>query len=173
MPPLRADMRPVGALALALALVACGAGEPSDGTSGPSESAGDRPASIADEGTEWTSRSSESGTLVRLVPPSVSLRPGVLRFRIEASRPDVPEPSSVDLVSPDMPMHGISRFPVQPVESGEFVAEIEVPMAGGWSLYVNLGDGSDAAEFDIVVEGDETRPGTADPVHHEPDGVRT
>jgi hypothetical protein len=51
--------------------------------------------------------------------------------------------TSVDVVSPAMPMHGLVRIPVT---EGE--ARIQIPMDGAWALYVNLDDtGAASAEF--------------------------
>jgi hypothetical protein len=55
--------------------------------------------------------------------------------------------TSIDLVSPTMPMHGIVRVPVT---DGE--AHMVLPMEGAWALYVNLdAAGSDSAEFLFAV----------------------
>jgi len=52
-------------------------------------------------------------------------------------------PVSVDIVSPDMPMHGLVRIPVT---NGE--ARIQIPMDGAWAIYVNLdATGTVSAEF--------------------------
>jgi len=52
-------------------------------------------------------------------------------------------PVSIDIVSPEMPMHGLVRIPVT---DGE--ARVQIPMDGEWAIYVNLdADGAVSAEF--------------------------
>jgi hypothetical protein len=60
---------------------------------------------------------------------------------------------SVDIASPEMPSHGVLRFPVTRDSSGTLSAAIDVPMVGLWALYVNAGSDANAAEFMFVAQG--------------------
>ncbi|MDT8368866.1 MAG: hypothetical protein RQ745_06635 [Longimicrobiales bacterium] len=70
---------------------------------------------------------------------------------------------SVDIVSIDMPTMGIRRFPIEhEAGSEDYISRIDVPMAGIWSVYVNIGDGTESAEFTFEVDGSHDH-GAADP----------
>jgi hypothetical protein len=99
----------------------------------------------------WTAEST-LGTEVRLEGPAGPLEAGTIHFVALVDPPPAGPSLSVDLVSPTMPMHGIQRFPVRRQAPGEYLIEVPIPMEGLWSLYVNLDEGSDAAEFSFEVE---------------------
>ncbi len=58
---------------------------------------------------------------------------------------------TVDLVSPDMPMHGITRFDSEALSPEEYTVEMDVPMEGRWLVYVNLDIGVNAASFEFRI----------------------
>jgi len=84
--------------------------------------------------------------LRRVEPDSGPLVAGPVRWRIETSLPLERAPT-VDLVSPEMPMHGIVRYPSTASDADGWDVETPIPMEGRWHLYVNVDDGADAAEF--------------------------
>ncbi len=66
--------------------------------------------------------------------------------------PEEPDAVSVDLVSPEMPAHGVLRYPATwNGEDGSFTVDVSIPMEGLWEIYVNLDVGTDAAAFEIRV----------------------
>lgn len=93
------------------------------------------------------------GTAVLLQTAESPLKVGKVRFAI-AFPNGIPAdvPVSMDLVSPEMPMMGIRRFEAQKVSASEFIVDGEIMMEGFWNVYVNLGYGADAAEFEFDVE---------------------
>lgn len=94
-------------------------------------------------------------TLLRLRPEAGPLVAGPTRWRIETSGAPRNRPPTVDLVSPEMPMHGIVRFTASAAEDGAWEVDTPIPMEGRWVLYVNLDEGADAAEFALdVAPGD-------------------
>ncbi len=96
---------------------------------------------------------STEGTKVLLRTEQTPVQVGAVRFTV--SFPDgIPGdvPVSLDLVSPEMPMMGIRRFEAQKLSDTEFVVDGEIMMDGFWNVYVNLGFGADAAEFEFDVE---------------------
>lgn len=99
----------------------------------------------------WEGESS-GGTPVTVTTPNVPVRLGPLSLSI-AIRSDSPEPLpvSVDLVSPEMPMHGIRRFDAEAISPTEYTVNLEIPMEGRWLLYVNLDAGVNAASFELDV----------------------
>lgn len=103
-----------------------------------------------------TATDGSSVTLVATAPP-LSVGPASLAISTERSSGEV-TPRSVDLLSPTMPMHGIVRYPVV---TG--VTEIDIPMAGRWTIYVNLDDAGSthaAFVFDVAAgQGDHTHHG--------------
>jgi hypothetical protein len=120
----------------AVLLVSCGG-----------ESAADAEAASASESV-WQATSA-SGQRVSL-SLSGSVAVGSLTFAISTTSDGGPA-SSVDVLSPTMPLHGVVRYPVEAVDPQLGHVVIEIPMAGDWTLYVNLDDGSDAAEFPLRV----------------------
>ncbi|MEE9470538.1 MAG: hypothetical protein V3W32_02395, partial [Gemmatimonadota bacterium] len=91
-------------------------------------------------------------TPVTVTTANVPVRLGPLSLNI-AIRSDSPEPLpvSVDLVSPEMPMHGIRRFDAEAISPTEYTVNLEIPMEGRWLLYVNLDAGVNAASFELDV----------------------
>lgn len=88
--------------------------------------------------------------LRRADPATGPLEAGPVRWTIETSAS--PErPPTVDLVSPEMPMHGIMRYTASASDDGAWEVEVPIPMEGRWMLYVNLDDGAEAAEFTLDV----------------------
>lgn len=58
----------------------------------------------------------------------------------------------VDIFAPNMPAHGIIRFPAEVVENGDAItSRIEVPMEGWWKIYVDLGPSAGTASLDVHV----------------------
>ncbi|MFW6079765.1 MAG: hypothetical protein ACODAE_09095 [Gemmatimonadota bacterium] len=105
---------------------------------------------------EWATRT-VGGVPIRVRADQTPLRPGPVHFRIEVPSTAADTASfSADLVSPTMPMHGVQRYPVERTQAGEYVAEVEIPMAGEWMLYVNLDIGADAARFEFTVPASDT-----------------
>lgn len=68
----------------------------------------------------------------------------------------------LDLLSPEMPMHGVLRYTAELVAPGLFSATIDVPMEGTWALYVDLDGGKEVAEYAFTVQADTN----AEPMHH-------
>lgn len=101
--------------------------------------------------TEWVA-STPSGFQVTLRPTTIPVSVGPNMFHVEFGA-EAPDPSllSFDLVSPDMPMMGVRRFALTPHEGG-FMAMTDIPMEGLWNAYVNIGVGTDAAEFAFEVQ---------------------
>jgi len=99
----------------------------------------------------WEGESS-GGTPVTVTTPNVPVRLGPLSLNI-AIQSDSPEPLpvSVDLFSPEMPMHGIRRFDAEAVSPTEYTVNVEIPMEGRWLLYVNLDAGVNAASLELDV----------------------
>jgi hypothetical protein len=90
---------------------------------------------------------------VTLSVEAMPVRPG--RLRIEVALDEAPAeaiPLSVDLVSPEMPMHGVRRFEADVSGPGRYEAVVDIPMEGYWEVYVNLDYGADAAAFELDVE---------------------
>jgi hypothetical protein len=132
-----------------LAVAACGAGMAEEpGEAGAREGAGTDVIPLV--GT--LSETSTGGALVRLAfdPDPLAAGPLILTLAIDPP-PNDPGIVSLDVVSPEMPMHGVVRYPVQEVRPGRFTAAIVVPMAGLWEFYVNLDVGLDTAPFAVRV----------------------
>jgi len=89
---------------------------------------------------------SPSGAVLTLaLPPELHTGP----HTVEVTVPENVDPAGVtaDLVSPSMPMHGVTRL-TPTIRDGRVLLTLEIPMEGDWALYVNLdGAGVDAAEF--------------------------
>jgi hypothetical protein len=106
----------------------------------------------------WTATSS-AGTVVRVSPDTLPLRAGNHRFEVVLEPAPAPqEEVSIDLIAPSMLSHGVLRFPGRRLEEGRFEVRTEIPMEGEWLLYVNVGDGVEAAEFALVVTPAESGP---------------
>lgn len=159
--------RAVPRLCLALALATgCSSGEP-DG--GRGAAAGD----AAAVEPSWTGRS-PSGAVVRVRPERFPLEPGPVRFHVTVDSVAGPVHLSADLVSPGMPVHGITRFAAARAADGGYDVVTEIPMAGRWMLYVNLDDGDDAVpfEFDVVPADSAGGASAGSHEHHSPDPGR-
>jgi hypothetical protein len=102
--------------------------------------------------TEWSS-TAPGGTEVTLRPDSYPVEVGSTQFHITLDRA-VPDgtPVSIDVLSLDMPAMGILRYPAEVVGPKDYMARAEISMTGAWAVYVNLGDGTDAASFEFDVE---------------------
>jgi len=132
----------LGAVILAILATGCtpeASGEPVESSSDDS-----------DVFSTWTA-SSTSGASVTLRTPN-PLEPGSTSIDIRlVDGPAEVLPITLDLVSPDMPMHGVVRFDAHAVSPGSYRASVELPMEGYWELYVNLDYGADAALFELDV----------------------
>lgn len=138
----------IAGLSVALA-AGCSGGGSRVSASGASSATEDSAATAG----EWLARAPRGG-VVRVKADTGSLRPGRVELAISIDEPGADSlPVTVDLASPTMPMHGIKRFPARRVGRGRFVATVEIPMEGSWALYVNLDDGTEAAQFEFDVPG--------------------
>ena len=100
----------------------------------------------------WVSTAS-GGTEVTVRPDRYPVEVGTTEFHISLDRA-VPKgtPVSIDLVSLEMPAMGILRYPADAEGPLDYTARAEIRMQGDWAVYVNLGDGTDAASFEFEVE---------------------
>jgi hypothetical protein len=115
-------------------------------------------AAPAEAGKAWTART-PSGTTVRVLPEALPLLPGETRFQLVLEPPpDHNVDVSADLISPVMLAHGVQRFTARRVAPGRYQLVVHIPMEGSWRFYVNLGDGSDAAELALEVIPEEAEP---------------
>ena len=101
---------------------------------------------------EWIGTTT-SGTQVTVRPDRVPIRVGVTVFQI-SFEDDVPDHVSVsiDVISPEMPVMGLMRYPAEPSGPNTYIASVEIRMGGAWEVYVNLGDGTDSAPFAFDVQ---------------------
>lgn len=138
----------ISALAI-LATAACGAGAAEE----PEEAGAGEVAGIEVSPVVGTlSETSTGGALVRVAfePDPIEAGPVILTLAIEPP-PSDPRSVSLDLVAPDMPMHGVVRYSVEEVRPGRFTAAVVIPMVGLWEFYVNLDVGLDTAPFAVRV----------------------
>jgi len=145
----------LAACAAGLVLTACG---PPDGR-GVGETGGDdgkaavaekTSASFAETG-RWVGETA-TGTPLTVTTPNPPVRPGPLSLNIRVENPGQKAlPVSVDVMSPEMPMHGITRFDADAISAEEYLVEMELPMEGRWLVYVNLDIGVNAASFEVDV----------------------
>ncbi len=107
------------------------------------------------------------GVRISLDLPWGEIRAGDLTVIIRADgvSEDV-YPRSVDVMSPTMPMHGVTRVPATEASQGTFIATTAIPMSGRWALFVNLDEGgSQTAEFHFdVLPADEGRAAESDSI---------
>lgn len=97
--------------------------------------------------------STPSGLEVTVRPGRIPIQVGMTEFHISfTTAVSEDTPISIDVVSPEMPSMGVVRFPADPVGDGKYLAHAEIGMEGLWIVYVNLGDGTDAASFEFHVE---------------------
>ncbi len=101
---------------------------------------------------EWVS-TAPGGTEVTMRPDRYPVEVGSTEFHITLDRP-VPQGTtvSIDIVSPEMPAMGILRYHAEAMGPLDYTARAEIAMDGAWEVYVNLGDGTDAASFAFDVE---------------------
>ena len=114
---------------------------------------GDGPIGAEDTGAaKWVS-TAPGGTEVTVRPDRFPVEVGATEFHITLDRA-VPEGTavSIDIVSPEMPAMGILRYPAEAMGPMDYMAKVEIAMDGAWEVYVNLGDGTDAAAFEFDVE---------------------
>jgi hypothetical protein len=144
----------VGTLAVALLASACTSGDAHDAPADtPDGDASPAAAAVLGGSGPWTVKSASGAEVtVALGTAPIAAGPTELTLTVagQANSPLVAR--SVDLVSPDMPLHGVARFPVT-----DGAARLQIPMEGRWALYVNLDEaGGDAAEFifDVAPNGD-------------------
>ena len=133
-----------------------------EGEASPEQDAS--PATAVDLGSraEWSGITT-SGLDVTVRPDRVPVRVGVTVFEISFEH-EVPDdtPVSIDVISPEMPVMGLMRYPAEPSGRNTYTASAEIRMDGAWEIYVNLGDGTDSAPFAFDVQ-----PGDPDGTHHE------
>jgi len=97
---------------------------------------------------------SSSGTKVTLSLHPDPPAPGPLRLDFTLPMEGMPPAGpSVDVVAPRMPAHGIVRYPIATFDGDGVSFEVDIPMGGLWAIYLNLDHGSDAAAFEVQVEG--------------------
>lgn len=101
---------------------------------------------------EWMGATSDGQSV--LVRSSAAPSAGLNRLVIEVGTDGSP-PRSVDVVAPQMPMHGVVRRIVE-WDGEHWSVQVEIPMPGEWVLYVNFDEGSDAAAFPFVVADEES-----------------
>ncbi len=132
------------ATALLLALSGC--------SSGPGEET-DAPAGNGDRSSETLQGVSTKGTPVTVTPASLPVRAGPVDLLVDVdTTAEQPLPVTLDVVSPEMPIHGVLRFPSRAESPRRYRIRAEIPMDGRWMLYVNLDYGGDAAELVLDVE---------------------
>lgn len=146
-------IRHAGLLGLA-ALIACG-----ESGAVPIPDAGPTPADVREAVTP-------SGVVVRVRTDPEPPATGPIRVFITVAGPVDRTPRSVDLVSPTMPMHGVTRFAIEAAGT-DWIADLEIPMEGEWSLYVNFDDGTDAAEIRFAVGEAQAQSHTHQPIRED------
>jgi hypothetical protein len=101
---------------------------------------------------EWIGTTT-NGVGVTVSPHRVPIRVGVTVFQI-SFEDEVPDDISVsiDVISPEMPVMGLMRYPAEPSGPSTYTASAEIRMDGAWEIYVNLGDGTDSAPFAFDVQ---------------------
>ncbi len=144
-------------LAVGLLLAACGSPDGEEAGVDGDDDAAASAVEVASEPFEETGRwvgETSTGTPVTVTTPNLPVRPGPLTLYIEVSNPgEEVLPVTVDLVAPEMPMHGITRFDAEASSPEEYTVEMDVPMDGRWLVYVNLDIGVNAASFEIRIPG--------------------
>ena len=142
-------------LGVGFALAACGSPDGEEAGSGGEDETAAAAVEVASEPFEQTGRwvgETSTGTPVTVTTPDPPVRAGPLTLHIEvANSGGEALPVTVDLVAPEMPMHGIMRFEAEARSPEEYVAELDVPMAGLWMVYVNLDIGVNAASFEFRI----------------------
>lgn len=105
---------------------------------------------------EWIGTTT-SGIEVTVRPDRVPLRVGVTVYQI-SFEDDIPDdvPVSIDVISPEMPVMGLMRYPAERSGPNTYTVSAEISMDGAWEIYVNLGDGTDSAPFAFDVHPGES-----------------
>lgn len=105
-----------------------------------------RPADAA--WTGWTPK----GFKVSVAPKTLPVPVGTVELEI---RTDAASGTgtrlTVDLASPTMPMHGVTRFAVVRTAPGVFRSRVTIPMEGEWIFAVNVGNDLETAEVAFLV----------------------
>ena len=99
------------------------------------------------------SRSTPTGATVRIRVVGGELRAGATAFALSIDPTPPPDAAiALDLASPTMPLHGVTRFIARRTAPGEYAARVDVPMEGRWALYVNIASDVDTASvaFDAL-----------------------
>ena len=101
---------------------------------------------------EWIGTTT-SGIEVTVRPDRVPIRVGLTVFQISFEH-EIPDdiPVSIDVISPEMPMMGLMRYMAEPSGPNTYTSSANISMDGAWEIYVNLGDGTDAAPFAFDVQ---------------------
>jgi hypothetical protein len=104
------------------------------------------------DAAEWVGTTT-SGIGVTVRPGNVPVLVGVTAFQISFERA-VPDdvPVSIDVISPEMPVMGLMRYPAERSGPNTYTSSADIRMAGAWEIYVNLGDGTDTAPFAFDVQ---------------------
>lgn len=133
-----------------------------DAEAGPEEDTSPETAVDLGSPAEW-SGTTTSGLKVSVRPDRVPVQVGVTVFQISFEH-EVPDhiPVSIDVISPEMPVMGLMRYPAESSGPNTYTASAEIRMDGAWEIYVNLGDGTDSAPFAFDVQ-----PGDPDGPRHE------
>ncbi|MGI8843569.1 MAG: hypothetical protein ACR2HZ_07715 [Gemmatimonadaceae bacterium] len=97
----------------------------------------------------WT----PGGIEVSVAPDTTPVSIGSVEFQIRIAGGSAPGSRvTVDLASPTMPMHGITRFPAARAAPGTFHSRVIIPMEGEWIVAVNVGNDLETAEVAFRVE---------------------
>jgi hypothetical protein len=99
----------------------------------------------------WSGRSTNGVSVHLRADQSSLVATQPVQFEIRIDDRAVTHPVTADLLAPQMPAHGITRYKAVAIGPGVFTLRFEIPMEGLWELYVNLDDGADAAAFTFDV----------------------
>jgi hypothetical protein len=129
----------LAACAAGLVLTACGppdgrvAGEEGDDDGKAAVPAQKASAPFAETG-RWAGETA-TGTPVVVTTANPPMRPGPISLHIQIQNPGTEAlPVSVDIVAPEMPMHGITRFDAEPYPPRSIGSRWSFPWrADGWS----------------------------------------
>jgi hypothetical protein len=129
------------------------------------------PKSLEALGTLSDTTSGGTHVSVSFAPDPPAIGPVELAIELRPA-PAEPELVSVDLVSPEMPAHGVSRHEATGTDSpGLFLVRLSIPMEGLWEFYVNLDVGLDAVAFSIQVPPGAAPDTEGHPAHHGTHGL--
>ena len=123
-----------------------------DAQAGPEEDTSRETSIELGSAAVWTGTTT-SGIEVTVRPDRVPIRVGLTVFRISFEH-GIPDdiPVSIDVISPEMPVMGLMRYMAEPSGANTYTSSAEIRMDGAWEIYVNLGDGTDAARFAFDVQ---------------------